>query len=176
MKTTVLEHKEESMAHPEMSPVMRETVKRYLEIQKQERKIKKEKRELQQRLAVMCKSSKQRLWPVEIGGRVVVVTYWYSQSVECEEEVLKERLGERYLHICQVVPALVNKYQEAAGPLLAPIADYVCRPHPNAIMKAIADGHVTRTELRDLVKRHKRDHIRVGSKYDRDRVEAARAA
>lgn len=164
------------MAHPEMSPVMRETVKRYLEIQKQERRIRKEKRELQRRLAMICKGAKQRLWPVEINGREVVVSYRYSQSVECDEEMLKERLGERYRHICRVVPALVNKHQDAAGPLLAPIADYVCRPHPDAIMKAIADGHVTRAELKDLVTRNKRDHIRVGSKYDRERVEAARAA
>ncbi len=137
------------MANPEMSPEMRGTIKQYLELQREERRIKEEKALLQRKLLAMCKAAQVRRWEVRVDNQDLVVRHRVSRSVDCDVEALRERLGERY--------------------------GLICSPNAAAIRRAVEAGQVTREELRGLVRSKDRDFVTVGRPFagEKERGKAA---
>jgi hypothetical protein len=124
-----------------------EVLKRYREIQEDERRIKEEKAALQQKLAVYMKSIQRDKWYPEIGGEMLKVTRREKISFEYDEEILKQRLAERYHKILAPDLRKLRHSLDELGDLLEPVIERVGSPTPEKIREAVEAGVVEKQEF-----------------------------
>lgn len=133
---------------PELTPQIATTIREYLELLKRERKIKGQKRQLSQKLAEHLEGHGSYVtWHTTVDDQDVVVKMMQREKGVWDEELLKQRLGERYKAVLMPDPAKIRLHAEVVRTLLDSIIEDVGSPNKQAVREALKEGSVSRDEI-----------------------------
>ena len=155
---------------PQVTPEIEKVLLRYLDIQREERRLAEEKDGLRQVLASHLADLRGKFWFPVIAGCPLKIRYSRDVRVEYNEELLRERLGERYVHVLKPDMAKLRRELPQVERYLAPVLPLIGSPSPDRVRAAIQKGLVTKEEFSGAFKKTVRQSIVVM----RDRDEAAR--
>ena len=122
-------------------------LKRYLEIQKQEQSLKEEKAELQTALGVYMTKIQREQWYPDLDGQKLNVRCRESTSIEYNEELLQQRLADRYSSLLEPDIRKIRKSLKDVSPLLQPMIDRIGSPSAGKVRSAIEAGVVQKEEF-----------------------------
>jgi len=105
---------------PILTPEIEAVLRRYMEIQQEERRIEEEKRSLQLTLFEYLKAAPGREWHVRVADHRVKVTHEEATRVSYNERLLAERLGDRYPEILSVDPKKLREHERQVEPCCVP--------------------------------------------------------
>ena len=148
-------------AAPANTEEIQAVLARYLAIQDEERRIRQEKAELQERLAAHM--GRAELWDVRVADKDVRVRCQERTEIQYDEDVLRKRLGDRYTSI--LVPDL-RKMRAALGrlqPYLEPALPMIGSPDPERVKAAIQSGTVRKEEFAGAFEKTVRHSVRVAA-------------
>ena len=134
---------QESALTPELGHVL----SRYLAIQQEERRLAEEKRSLQDVLMRHMHGMGRDFWYPVVGGQDLKVRYTATPQVRYDEERLRQRLGDRYVHILGPDPRKLRAHLAEIEPLLEPMLPVIGSPTPDKVRSAIASGIVAKEEF-----------------------------
>ncbi len=136
-------------------------LRRYLEIQDSERVLREEKSALQERLGSYLAGQRMNLWTAEVDGQSLKVRRQSVQTVEYNEELLRQRLGDRYPHILAPDPRKIRLHLDEIAPALAPYLEQVGSPQPQAVKAALERGLVAKEEFAGAFHKEIRERVAV---------------
>ncbi|RPJ87274.1 MAG: hypothetical protein EHM18_01985 [Acidobacteria bacterium] len=135
-----------------MQPILTHEIeavlRRYIEIQAEERRLEEEKRGLQVRLFQHLKDSPGREWHVTVDDRRIKVTHAETTRITYDEKLLAERLGDRYLDILTVDPKKLREREQMVQSYLRPILVQIGTPDREKIRRAIETGICSTDDFR----------------------------
>ena len=143
------------------TPELRQILLEYEDIQRQERALRDQKEALREKLVTHMRSLQAAEWTPEIDGRPFKVRYRHSASVEYDEELLRQRLGDRYRQVLGPDPRKVRRHLDEVAHLLEPSLDIVGSPMPDKVKAAIASGLVSADEFKGAFNKTQKDYIAV---------------
>jgi hypothetical protein len=144
-----------------VTPEIERALQRYLEIQRQHQELQREKDELQQILARHLERAPDGMWYPVVGGTPVKVRYNRETVVEYNEPVLRERLGERYVHVVRPDPRKIRSHLAALEPLLAPAMAQIGTPDRDRVRAAVEQGLVRTEEFAGAFRKQTRARLAV---------------
>ena len=159
-------------AQPELTTEIEDTLKRYLAIQAEERRLREEKRSLQEALMAHLAGLEGDYWNPVLAGERLVVHYTRSVEIEYDEELLRKRLGDRYGRILKPDLKKLKAHLAEVESCLEPVLDAVGSPHPDRVRSAILSGLVSKEEFRGAFAKTEKRRLAVGR--DRERQERGR--
>lgn len=124
-----------------------DVLRRYLEIQGEEQRLKEEKARLQDRLAEHMKALRKNQWCPDIDGKSLKVRFSESTVVDYNEELLRQRLADRYVSILEPDVRKIRRAIADVAPLLQPIIEQIGSPSPDRVRSAIEAGVVQKEEF-----------------------------
>ena len=133
---------------PILTPQIEAVLRRYMEIQEEERRIQEEKRTLQLALFEYLKGAPGRAWHVTVADRRVKVIHEESTRVGYDEKVLAARLGDRYLEILTVDPKKLREHERLVEPYLRPVMLQIGSPDRDKIRKGIEAGRFSNEDFK----------------------------
>jgi len=151
------------------------TLTRYLELQSEERRIKEEKQALQDKLAAHMQHIQRALWQPVVHGQPLKIRCAELTDIEYDEDLLKERLGERYAALLAPDPAKVRRELATLAPLLQPALAQIGSPTPDKVRAAIESGLVKKEEFAGAFTKTVRRQVAV-SRQERAATSAAPTA
>jgi hypothetical protein len=128
-------------------PAVEQLLLRYLEIQENQRQLDEEKARLRDQLAEYLRDWQAPFWHPVVGGQPLKVRVKRDTEVVYQEELLRQRLGERYALILRPDPAKLRKHLTEITGCLQPVLDLVGSPHRDAVRDAIGNGTVRKEEF-----------------------------
>ena len=134
---------------------------RYLDLQKQEQQIREEKAELQQALAAHMKDIGKEMWYPEVDGGTLKVRCRASVSIDYDEELLRQRLTDRYPSILAPNLKKMRRCMNDVEPLLTPMLGRIGSPVPEKIRDAIESGIVQKEEFAGAFEKTIKDSVSV---------------
>jgi len=149
------------MSAPALTPELTGILTRYLEIQHQEQKLKEEKAGLQERLAQYLEHVGATAWYPAVHGQKLKVRASSLVSVEYDEQVLRERLGNRYTEILAPDLRKIRHCLADLTPVLAPVLDRVGSPDPDKVRAAVERGTVSTADFAGAFQKHTRRVVSV---------------
>ena len=84
---------------PELPVEIEKALRRYVEIQAEEQKLKQEKNDLREKISEHMAHLQMKYWYPKIDGRALKVRYNETTTIEYNETLLHDLLGDRYLSI-----------------------------------------------------------------------------
>ena len=146
---------------PVMTDEIRRVLRRYVEIQEQERRLREEKAELQDTLRGHMVPAGCSKWLTEAGGeRLNVVCNEYVE-IHYDDKLLRERLGDRFPTLLspdiRKIRASLSRLEGCLAPVLAEIGSV----DPERVRAAIESGHVTKEDFRGAFTRTRKHRIAV---------------
>lgn len=133
---------------PELTPQVATTIREYLALQKRERKLKWEKKRLQQQLAAHLDGHGSFVsWHTAVDDEDVVVRMEHRERGAWNEQLLKERLGNRYKAVLMPDTRKLRTHAEVVRTMLEPIIEDVGSPNRQAVRQAVQQGLVSRDEI-----------------------------
>lgn len=137
---------------PEMTDGIAAALRRYLEIQDEEGRLRREKKTLAKRLATHLGGHGNVSWKTTLGDKRVTVRMQTREKPTWDAELLRSRLGDRYRAVLRPDPALMRKHLEEIAPQLEPKLELIGAPTQESIRLAIKDGLVQRDEVNDALR------------------------
>lgn len=128
----------------ELTPDIKATLKRYLEIQRQDHELQEEKAFLQKVLTEHLSKSSEGFWFPVVDGIELKVRFARDTEIEYDENLLHSRLGEKYK--CLLKPDLrkIRQHLSELDEILSPVLDKIGTPDRNKVKAAIDNGDVQR--------------------------------
>lgn len=120
-------------------------LRRYLQIQAEEQRLKEEKAALQTSLAGYMDQNQTGIWLPVVDGLKLKVLSRSSVVIEYDETILRERLGERYAAILAPDIRKIRQNLRQVEAVLTPILDIIGSPSPDKVKDSIEKG-LTRKE------------------------------
>jgi len=148
-------------AQPVLTPEIETTLARYLEIQTEERQLRDEKRELQEALMAHLASLEGDYWNPSLAGQPLIVHFTRSVEVEYDEELLRDRLGDRYTRILRPDLKKLKANLEKVESCLEPVLDIVGSPHPDRVRAAVLSGVLTKEEFAGAFRKTEKRRVAV---------------
>jgi len=127
---------------PSLSPELAAALRRYLELQQAEQRLRAEKAALQEQLAGHMAGQRLTYWYPVLDGQPLKVRSVATAVVEYDEAALRARLGPRYTAILAPDLKKLRRHLPELGAALAPVLDLVGAPAPDRVKAAIAQGLV----------------------------------
>jgi len=167
--------KEEEMERqePQLTPEIAGVLRRYLEIQEEERRLKQEKGMLQSRLKEHLMPTETKQWEPTLNNQDLIVRVRTTETVRCDADELSQRLGPRYRYLLRPDPARIRKYFFKILPHLKPVMELVGSPHPASIRSALKKELINESDLEGLVEITTRRSVSVGRNKRPGREETA---
>jgi len=137
----------ETIAAREPAKDVDDVLRRYLEIQAEEQRLKKEKAELQDRLAEHMKALGRNQWYPDVDDKSLKVRFSESTVIDYDEELLRQRLADRYVSILEPDVRKIRKAMVKVAPLLQPVIEQIGSPSPDRVRSAIEAGVVRKEEF-----------------------------
>ena len=132
---------------PELTPQIEQVLIRYLHIQQEEKRIEEEKRQLRQELTSLLGAGDPYLWnPVVLGMRLSV-HHRVTTSITYNEQLLLQRLGERYVKILSPDQFKLRRNLGAVEQYLEPALTLIGSPNRDKVRTAIETGIVKKEEF-----------------------------
>ena len=148
-------------AQPASTPEMESVLARYLEIQAEERRLREEKGRLQEALMAHLAGLEGKFWCPVVAGQPLIVSYARSVEIAYDEELLRERLGERYRRILRPDPRKLKARLDDVESCLEPVLDLIGSPHPDRVRSAVRSGVVSQEEFRGAFTKTEKHRIAV---------------
>ncbi len=136
-------------------------LKRYVEIQAQEKALREEKTRLQEQLADHLRQLGKETWVTQAADQALKVRRRASTRIEYDEVKLHDRLGDRYRRILAPDLRKLKQHMEEAAPLLEPLMERVGAPSPDRIREAMNAGVVTKEEFAGAFTKSTREIVSV---------------
>jgi hypothetical protein len=128
-------------------PAIEQLLLRYLEIQERQRQLDEEKSRLRDQLADYLRDFQEPFWYPVAGGQPLRVRVKKETEVAYNEELLRQRLGDRYRLVLRPDPVKVRRHLAEIGDCLQPVLALVGSPHREAVRDAIGSGAVSKEEF-----------------------------
>jgi hypothetical protein len=148
---------------PEATPQAIAALRRYLELQDQERRIREEKHRIQQQLITHLGSPKSpwTAWTTAVDGHGIQVCCRRDEVYTYNDVVLRERLGARYGTILAPDPRKIRRNLDLVAPLLSTVMNDVGSPDPQRIRHALKQGLLARDDFAGAYRRSVRHRVTV---------------
>lgn len=166
------------LREPVLTEEISSVLSRYQEIQRDEKRLRAEKKMLQNQLREHLEASGTNRWKTTVGRRTLEVSAFSYERVDCDEDALFEQLGPRYLSLLRPDAAKMRKHFFDIRQQLKPVLALIGSPHAKSIRWALDSGVVTLEEIDDSVTFSKRCWVSVGPprKQRQESQEMAKAA
>ena len=128
-------------------------IRRYMEIQREMSRLEQEKEELRNLIAKELEGRVPASWRPTLDAKPLVVMHGFRTTVKYDEDILRERLGDRYREILEIDGTKIRKNRELVRPLLESVLDQVGTPQASRVESAIRSGAVTADEFRGAFKK-----------------------
>ncbi|HMO50134.1 MAG TPA: hypothetical protein PKE26_05375 [Kiritimatiellia bacterium] len=128
-------------------------LKEYRALQDAEREIREKKSALQERLAAHLEEMKATVWMPEVEGATFKVRYRKTVKIEYDEDVLQQRLGDRYALLLRPDWRKVRSKLDEVEPLLVAALPVIGTPDPARVKAAIDAGQVALDDFKDAFTR-----------------------
>ena len=115
-------------------------IRRYMQIQREIATLEQEKERLRESLVNGLEGKVPPRWHSEIDGKPILVVHRRKTTVRYDEQLLRDRLGDKYAEILEIDGTKIRKNRELVRPLLAPVIDYVGTPAAARVEAAIRSG------------------------------------
>ena len=124
---------------PPLPSEVEQALKRYLEIQREERRLADEKNELRRVLWTHLDGIRwdRLFWHPTVAGQSLRVRYQKRTVVEYDEEELRRRLGDRYAHILRADPRKIRQHLAEVEEHLKPVLELIGSPNRDRVRSAI---------------------------------------
>jgi hypothetical protein len=157
-----------------LTPEMEKVLGRYLQIQDETRRLDDEKARLKSRLAGHLASFREPFWFPVVAGQALKIRVHHDIDFSYNEELLRQRLGERYTQILRPDPTKIRHHLSEVAELLRPALDVVGSPHRDQVRVAVERGAVPKDAFVGAFEKVNRTLITVMRKHDGDPGPAAR--
>lgn len=158
-----------------ISPEMVAVLKRYLQIQAEEQRLKEEKAVLQKTLAGHLAQMQTEVWRPVVEDCELKVFARSSVTIDYDETKLRERLGSRYPSILEPDVRKIRQHLKEVESALAPVLDLIGSPSPDRIRDSIEKGLTRKEEYAgafEKTTRHKVSVMKVVAGEERKDPEA----
>ena len=130
-----------------------QAIRRYMEIQREMARLEQEKEDLRNLIAKELDGQVPASWRPTLDAKPLVIMHGFRTTVKYDEDILRERLGDRYREILEIDGTKIRKNRELVRPLLKSILDHVGTPQASRVESAIRSGAVTADEFRGAFKK-----------------------
>jgi hypothetical protein len=138
-------------------------LKRYRQIQQQEKQLADEKKVLQDQL-MQHLGNQSTIWNTQLEEEQLKVRYTVREQINYNETLLKERLGSRYSEILKPDINKVRKHLGEVEMLLKPALLLVGSPHRDMVKQAIHSGAVNMPDFEGAFEREVRCTVAVSAR------------
>ena len=128
-------------------------IRRYMEIQREMARLEQEKDELRNLIVKDLDGQVPPSWRPTLDAKPLVIMHGYRTTVKYDEDILRERLGDRYHAILELDGTKIRKNRELVRPLLESVLDQIGTPQAARVESAIRSGSVTADEFRGAFKK-----------------------
>jgi len=153
---------------PELSVEIEKALRRYLEIQAEEQKLKQEKNDLREKIGEHMADLQMKYWYPEIDGQALKVRYNETTTIEYNETLLHDRLGDRYLSILAPDQRKIRANLDKLESLFTPVLSLVGSPSPDKVRVAIENGIVNKESFTGAFKKTVKRFVAVGKTWAGD--------
>ncbi len=108
---------------------------------------------LRERIVELMAANQQRERRMDVDGQPMMLRVQVRRKVRYDEEVLRERLGDRYRQILAPDARKVRKHAAELGPALDEHLELIGSPTPERVQSAIEGGLVSADEFRGAFKK-----------------------
>src|SRR4030042_2320542 len=146
---------------PGLPSEIESALKRYLEIQHEEQRLRQEKTDLQEEIGGYMARLEKKYWYPVIDGQTLRVRYRETSVIEYNESVLRDRLGNRYSAILAPDLRKIRLHLGEIESLFTPVLNLVGTPEPEKVRSAIEIGIVNRGEFTGAFKKTTKRYVAV---------------
>jgi len=153
---------------PELPVEIEKALRRYLEIQAEEQKLKQEKNDLREKIGEHVADLRMKYWYPKIDGQTLKVRYNETTTIEYNETLLHDRLGDRYLSILAPDLRKIRANLDKLESLFTPVLSLVGSPSPDKVRVAIENGIVNKESFTGAFKKTVKRFVAVSKTQARD--------
>jgi hypothetical protein len=158
---------------PELPVEIERALRRYLEIQAEEQRLKEEKTELRERIGDHMAGLEMKYWYPKIDGQALKVRYRETTAVEYNESLLHDRLGDRYLAILSPDLRKIRANLDKLESLFTSVLSLIGSPSPEKVRVAIENGIVNKESFTGAFKKTVKRFVAVGKAWAGDTSDIA---
>ncbi|MCX5879173.1 MAG: hypothetical protein NTY44_08700 [Deltaproteobacteria bacterium] len=147
---------------PELPVEIEKALRRYLEIQAEEQRLKEEKNDLRERIGEHMAGLEMKYWYPKIDGQALKVRYRETMAIEYNESLLHDRLGDRYATILAPDLRKIRLHLDKLESLFTPILGLIGSPVPEKVRVAIENGTVNKESFAGAFKKTVKRFVAVG--------------
>jgi hypothetical protein len=147
---------------PELPVEVEKALRRYLEIQAEEQRLKEEKNDLREKLGGHMSALQLKYWYPRIDGQALKVRYHETTAIEYNETLLHDRLGDRYTTILSPDLRKVRANLDKLESLFTPVLSLIGSPSPDRVRVAIENGIVSKGSFAGAFKKTVKRFVAVG--------------
>jgi hypothetical protein len=163
MKSALTDFMESGMNRkPELTAEIEMDLRRYLEIQAQEERLKEEKNALREKIGRHMAGLGLKYWYPKVDGQSLKVRYRETTAIEYDESLLQNRLGERYPAILAPDLRKIRRHLDQLESLFAPVLSLIGTPSPDKVRAAIENGLVSKQSFSGAFKKTVKRFVAVG--------------
>jgi len=137
-------------------------LRRYLEIQAQEQRLKEEKNALRERIGSHMAALSLNNWYPTVDGQALKVRYRETTAIEYDESLLQDRLGDRYTAILAPDLRKIRIHMDKLDSLFAPVLSLIGTPSPDKVRGAIENGLASKESFSGAFKKTAKRFVAVG--------------
>jgi len=133
---------------PELTPELTDILRRYIQNQEAEQRLREEKKQLQDELKQALQHMQGRFWYPTVDGVDLKVVHSRMEQVVYDDDVLHERLGDRFALVARPDLKKMRRHMGQVEPCLAPILNVVGSVDRERVKQAVESGAVRAEEFR----------------------------
>ena len=153
---------------PELPVEIEKALRRYLEIQAEEQRLKEEKNDLRERIGAHMAGLEMKYWYPKIDGQALKVRYRETTAIEYNESLLHDRLGDRYPAILAPDLRKIRLHLDKLESLFTPILGLIGSPVPEKVRVAIENGTVNKESFAGAFKKTVKRFVAVAKTWAGD--------
>jgi hypothetical protein len=150
---------------PELPVEIEKALRRYLEIQAEEQRLKEEKDNLREKICEHMADLEMKYWYPKVDGQPLKVRYRETTAIEYNESLLHTRLGDRYPAILAPDLRKIRLHLDKLESLFTPILTLIGSPSPEKVRSAIENGIVNKESFTGAFKKTVKRFVAVGKAW-----------
>jgi hypothetical protein len=147
---------------PELPVEIEEALRRYLEIQAEEQRLKEEKTGLRDMIGEHMVGLERKYWYPQIDGQALKVRYRETTAIEYNESLLHDRLGDRYPAILAPDLRKIRLHLDKLESLFTPVLSLIGSPSPEKVRVALENGIVNKESFTGAFNKTVKRFVAVG--------------
>jgi len=147
---------------PELPVEIEKALRRYLEIQAEEQRLKEEKNNLREKIGEHMADLEMKYWYPKVDGQPLKVRYRETTAIEYNESLLHDRLGDRYLAILAPDLRKIRLHLDKLESTFNPVLSLIGSPSPEKVRIAIENGVANKESFAGAFKKTVKRFVAVG--------------